>query len=202
MKRNRFESFLRRSRHRERSVKRQLRMGIFLIISSAALGALNAQVKPNDFSQRAEQIEDLKVSKAVKTLRRNTSISQETIKPRVIGKIRSNLASVRAPVTVSETRTKKIKNFPVQKASGGRPKSWIFENRRAHIPGWSKGFRAVDRTIQSDIPSVKVQSGSRGIENAFEKLTLDDFNRFQFRRNRSGGDGIPIQRAGRKDRRK
>jgi hypothetical protein len=165
------------------------------VISTDAV--LLGQVKPNDFTRRADDLGDRRVNPKVVPLKRNESIPDKRIKPPILRKVISGKGGRRAKIAVSETRAKKVKTYPVRRMPAEQPSPSPLKNRRARIDGWDNRFHARDRPAYGDLPVVTLKAGNRQIANAYETLTLDDFNRYQFRRNRAGKDGIPVQQAGR-----
>ncbi len=81
----------------------------------------------------------------------------------------------------------------VEWTGSAAPPGGVWSRASKQASGFDAGARA---RLVKDVPVVRIGPGGPSMEEVLEAVTLEDVNRFVFRRNRAEADGLPTVRAG------
>lgn len=171
----------------------------FLALVLSAATPVWTQLRPHDFTDRAEAIEERTVTVSVRPpLPAAESLRERRFPVETWEKERARLIEQRA--SVDTTRRRPMPRIESRQASiATTPREIVRapqDQSRATIRHFDRIERPETATRFSDAPVVRIQPGRERIANLLATASLRDFNRFQFRRNRSDEEGIPVQQAG------
>ena len=168
------------------------------LLALSVLTALpvQAQLKQNDYTRRENQLSVRRFSVQKIDLKANTRISGNRYTAARLSKPKSVLQGKKAPVGLAESRQKKLiskktRSHPVRRFKIIKPgkRTAIFEKTNRVI-------RPVQSGKFAKAPVVTSKSKSRSRESKHVALSLQDMNRYVFRRERSSRPGLPVQKAG------
>ncbi len=167
-----------------------------LALSVLAALPVQAQLKQNDFTRRENQLSERRFSVQKIDLKANTRISGKRYTAARLSKKKSVLQGKKAPVGLAEMRPKKIigkkaRSYPVHRFKVIKP-----GKRPAGLVKAIRVIRPVQAGKFAKAPVVTLKSRSRSRENKHVSLSLQDMNRYVFRRERSSRPGLPVQKAG------
>lgn len=170
--------------------------GVFL----GSISLLDAKLFGLDFiGRKADRVEEKRVEKKLWKRPEGSSLMDKSFPIKEWGKHFSSLGSKRAPITMSEKGKKERYKVEVldRKTVDFDMSRW--NNRmadlheRAAIQMDDKAQLSADHQLYD-----RMLKDARQYRDLREKLSIQDLNRYQFRRNRSS-DEVPVQRAGSSD---
>ncbi len=171
---------------------RQTLLALSILITLPA----QAQLKQNDFTLRENQLSEMRFSVQKIDLHANTSISGKRYITAQLPKPKSVIQEKKSPVVLAELRSKKMFGkktniHPVRRFKIIKPR-----NRPGIIEKKNRVIRPVQSGKFAKDPLAILKSRSRPRKSKQVALSLQDINRYVFRREHSSKPGLPVHRAG------
>ena len=147
-------------------------------------------------NRRADQVENKRVEKQLWAQPKGSRMMDKTFPIKEWNKHFSSLGAKRAPISVDDTKDKKLfrtekldrKNFNVKMSRWNERMADL--HKRAGIELDQRAQLIADRQFYN-----MMLQDTRQFSSMAEEVSLRDLNRYQFRRNRSD-DSVPVERAG------
>ena len=157
---------------------------------------VQAQLKQIDFTRRENQLSEKRFSVQQIDLKANTRISGKRYIAAQVSKPRSVLQGKKAPVVLADRRHKKMigkktRSYPVHRFKVIKPGS-----HSAISVMTSRVIRPVQSGKFAKAPVVTSKTKSKSRESKRVTLSLQDMNRYVFRREHSSRPGLPVQKVG------
>ena len=157
---------------------------------------VQAQLKQIDFTRRENQLSERSFSVQQIDLKANTRISGKRYTAARISKKKSVLQWKKAPIVLAESRPKnligkKTRSYPIRRfkvIKPGRHPAISIKTSRFIRPVRSGKF------AKAPVFTLKSKKWSR--ESKRVTLSLQDMNRYVFRKEHSSRPGLPVQKAG------
>ena len=159
---------------------------------------LSARLRQNDFSLREKRLSSQRVPIKKLEMEQNREIgSRRFTAARWEGAL-SSLAEKRAPIELREKAAKRVQRKKALNFSRQEPRLARQSGKRAKGLNLKKRKKAGLVSKYRDASVVSVDSNPKKFEKALGELSLQDINRFSFRKSHSKKPGLPVQKAGRR----
>ncbi|MEM7672208.1 MAG: hypothetical protein AAF212_02590 [Verrucomicrobiota bacterium] len=170
--------------------------GFFFLSLNIAFG-----VKPLDVSERNRVFPNKQFNKRTLPLEKNSRLQNQRFgKSEWSGEKMSPLGSQTAPIQMNGSFQKEIKEFPSFRRDDASitldDRAWAFDDREARLENWNDRWE-MDKARKFDVTPIK--GGLLGLNEYFllsDQISMQDINRYQFRRSHSREDGLKRTRVG------
>lgn len=182
------------------------KLTLFILLTALLFPAISqAGIKNNRFNQRNNVLQDKRMPKQNATLgNQRASLGNQTWNGnKTFNKQSSSLLNQRAPIAITESRQKEMfnakRNQQLQdKTYNHRGKQGLFNKLAAmNEQSWNDDGNINSRFTRNDVIYLQeLDNFGRRKTSKETELSMQDFNRFAFRKNRSSDAGINSERAG------